>query len=357
MENVQDIHNRMLENINPEYDKSKGSFFYDATKPAAIEFLNAYSKIEDTKTKLYIENLEGKELERFINQRTGMTRKPATKASTIVTINGVEGANIKKGDLVSSDTVKFISLEDKVIDSTGVMNVLVECEECGTIGNLPVGAIKYFPMSIAGLTGVTNIEAINNGYDAETDYDLLKRYYEKIRTPATSGNKYHYINWAKEVIGVGDVKVFPLWNGDNTVKLIIIDSNKQPANSELVERVQNYIDPGVTGLGEGQAPIGAFCTVVSATSKSINISVTIIKDENYLVEQIKTNIENSITEYLKDLAFNKSINYVSYAIIGNQILNSEGVIDYSNLIINDGTSNIIIGDEEVAVLGLVTLNE
>lgn len=357
MEKAQDIHKRMLENINPEYDRSRGSFFYDATKPAAIEFVNTYSRINEVKEKLDIENLQGEELERFIYQRTGIKRKPATKSFAMVTIIGFEGANVKKGDLVGSDTLKFVSLENKIIDSSGVMNVLIECTEYGAIGNLPVGAIKHFPVSLPGLTSVTNKEAITNGYDAERDDELLQRYYERIRTPATSGNKYHYLNWAKEVIGVGDVKVFSLWQGANTVKVVIIDSNKQPASEDLVLNVQNYIDPGITGLGEGQAPIGAFCTVVSAIGKEINIGVTVIKDSNYSILQVQENIEEKIKEYLKDLAFNKTISYVSYAIIGNQILNSEGVIDYSDLTINGSNANVIIENEEVAILGLVSLNE
>lgn len=355
MDSAQDIHNRMLENISPEYDKSKGSFFYDSTKPSAIEFSSAYSKLEDTKSKLNVENLKGEELEKFINQRTGITRKSATKSSTIVRIAGSQGASIKIGDLLSSDTVKFESIENKTIGPSGVMDVSVQCQEEGSVGNLPAGAIKYFPISIAGLTGVTNQEPISNGYDAESDEDLLQRYYERIRTPATSGNKYHYINWSKEVVGVGDVKVFPLWNGNNTVKIVIIDSNKQPAGEELIENVQNYIDPGITGLGDGQAPIGAFCTVIPAIAKEINLSVTISLDSNYSIMQVKENIENSISSYLKDIAFKEET--VSFAKVGALILASEGVLDYTDLLVNGATSNVAIDAEEVAILGAVTLSE
>ena len=355
MEDREQILNRILSNIPGRYDKSKGLFPYDFSKATAIEFVNFYLKLEDVKNKLDVENLSGEELERFIYQRTGITRKPATKATTVVIVSGQEGAKISKGDLVGADTVNFISTEDKTIDNTGQMTVTVECEVYGTIGNVPSGAIKYFPVSIAGLTSITNLEAVTNGYNAESDESLLGRYYERIRTPATSGNKYHYLNWAKEVIGVGDARVVPLWAGDNTVKVIIIDSNKQPASTELVAQVQEYIDPGITGLGEGQAPIGAFCTVVSATGKAIDITFTVTKDENYSLEQIKTSIENNIKEYLKSIAFKEDT--VSYAKIGALILDSEGVLDYTNLLVNEGTSNIAITDEEVAILEQVVINE
>ncbi|WP_353096248.1 baseplate J/gp47 family protein [Tissierella praeacuta] len=355
MENREDILKRILGNIPDKYDKSEGLFPYDFSKAAAIELENKNKEIQEIANKLDVENLEGEELERFIYQRTGITRKQATKATTIVTMSGQEGAKISKGDLVGADTVNFISLENKIIDNAGQILVNVECETSGSVGNVPAGAIKYFPISIAGLTSVTNQEPVKNGYDAESDTSLLERYYERIRTPATSANKYHYLNWAKEVVGVGDAKIIPLWAGDNTVKVIIIDSNKKPASEDLIDKVQEYIDPGSKGVGEGQAPIGAFCTVISATSKIVDISVKVTKDDNYSLEQIKINIEESITNYLKEIAFKK--NLVSYAQIGSLVLNVDGVLDYTDLMLNGGIENIIIDNEEVAILGEVVLSE
>lgn len=172
---------------------------------------------------------------------------------------------------------------------------------------------------------------------------MRERYYTKVRTPATSGNKWHYLNWAKEVIGVGDARVFPLWNGNGTVKIVIINSNKRAADSILINNVANYI--------EDNRPIGANVTVVSATEKPININVTLVIDsKNYVLENIKTDIERNIVEYLKKIAFVSD--YVSYAQIGNIIFNTEGVIDYSSLLLNNGTANITINNEEVAVLGV-----
>lgn len=164
---------------------------------------------------------------------------------------------------------------------------------------------------------------------------------------ATSGNANHYKLWSLEVAGVGDVKVFPLWNGAGTVKVVIIDSNKQPASSEIVNAVTTYI--------EENRPIGANVTVQSASALNINITATIVRDSNYTTEQVLTNVSTKITSYLKSIAFKQS--YVSYAQIGSLILDSEGVLDYSNLTVNGGTSNITIGDEQVAILGQVVLNE
>lgn len=221
------------------------------------------------------------------------------------------------------------------------------------------------PVTIEGMTSVTNNAVAYDGYDAESDESLRQRYYEILSQPPTSGNKYHYLIWAKEVVGVGDAKVYSLWDGDNTVKVVIIDENKQIANADLIARCQTHIDPlGADGKpqgnGSGAAPVGAYCTVATATAKNILISIKVIKsNNNYTDDEIKTNISNNITEYFKGIALNESNSYVSYAKIGDLVFNAEGVADYSNLTVNDGTSNITLSLTsaltEVPVLTGVTL--
>lgn len=340
---------RMLANIDDAYDKSEGSFFYDAIKPIAIELEAAYTDQEKIIDRGFADTATGADLDRLVYQRAGITRKPATKATTTVTVTGAQGATINAGDKVASETVNFVFTESKVIDATGQVNVLVECEEAGSIGNVPVGSIKYIPVVLPGLTSVTNPEAVTNGYDGETDDELRQRYYEHIQTPATSGNKYHYQNWAKEVIGVGDAKVYPLWNGNGTVKVVIIDANKRAADAQLVADVAAYI--------EEQRPIGAVVTVESATEKPINVSFAAVKDPAYTDQQILDNVTAAITDYLKSIAFVQNV--VSYAKIGNAIIDSPGILDYSNLTINGGTANIPLTETgvltEVAVPGVINI--
>lgn len=96
-------------------------------------------------------------------------------------------------------------------------------------------------LCIQGIVAITNELPFTGGYEAESKESIIERYYTKLRKPVSSGNKYHYEQWALECTGVGKVKVKPLWNGDNTVKVIIADSNNEIASAELIETVQNYI--------------------------------------------------------------------------------------------------------------------
>ena len=127
------------------------------------------------------------------------------------------------------------------------------------------------------------------------------------------------------------------WNGNNTVKLVIIDYNKLPPSSDFVSLVQTYMDPlGATwGQGFGVAPFGAFTTVAAAATKTINVSFTAVKDANYSDAQRLTNFTTALTNYLKSIAYSASA--VSYNKIGSLIINTAGFTDYSNLTINGGT--------------------
>ena len=64
--------------------------------------------------------------------------------------------------------------------------------------------------------------------------------------------------------------------------MIIVDSEKQLAGSELINKVQSYIDE--------QCPIGADVTVTTATAVSINITFSADVDGSTL-ENIKANIK------------------------------------------------------------------
>lgn len=342
METEQQIHDRMLSNVDEEYDKSVGSFIYDSTKPAAIEIAKQQGEIQIVESKMDVENLEDEELSRFVYQRTGIERKPATIANTTVVISGSVGASIEIGDLVGSDNVYFESLEDKTIGESGLMHVLVESQIFGPIANVPANSINRFPASISGLVDVYNPEPVTNGYEAETDDELRQRYYDKFQRPAKAGNKYHYEEWAKEVVGVGDVRVFPKFNGPLTMKIVIIDANRQPASAELVADVEEHI--------ANEMPFGVDeLVVLSATPVPVNITVDLTLANGYtellVIGKIKTNISN----YLKKIAFQST--FVSYAKIGSEIIDSEGVLDYSGLLVNGGISNIPIGNEEVAIIG------
>ncbi|MDI9412777.1 MAG: baseplate J/gp47 family protein [Bacillota bacterium] len=337
----------MLNRVKNTIDKSENSLVFDTLSPASMEIAHLYTVLEAVAAKMDIENLQGEELERHIYQRSGLERKPATKARTTVIIAGEPGTSISRGDLVGTETRFFTVLESQVVGAEGIAEVEVESEVAGENGNVPAEAIKRFPVAIPGLTSVINPEPASGGYEAETDHELLERYYEKIKTPAISGNRHHYLIWAKEVPGVGDARVVPTWAGPGTVKVVVVDSNKMPASQELVDEVANHI--------EEERPLGADVTVEPAKPKQLDVHLTVVKDDAYTLEQVRLNIQHNIEKHLEEIAFDRD--FISFAHIGRIILESEGVQDYSDLTLNGGIDNVLLGFEEVPVLSEVVISE
>lgn len=335
--------------VSDSYEKTAGYLLFDMTEAVGLELDEMDGNLINVQNLFNVDNLTGDDLTRFVYQRKGVTRKAPGYASGVVTVTGT--GTVEIGDLFETGNgVQFAASETVSIAGSGDVPVIAVV--AGASGNVGTGAVNDMPVTISGISAVTNSAPITGGYDAETDKDLRERYYEAIRTPASNGNKASYKIWAKSITGVGDAKVFPLAQGTGTVDVVIIDADMTPADTSLVNEVQNYIDPGSSGRGDGIAPIGATCYVSSATGLSINVSASITLSSSASSSTVETAIKEAITNYLANIAFDSSI--VSAAQVGNVILDVPGVQDYENLKLNSATGNVTVGEREVAVIGTVT---
>ena len=70
--------------------------------------------------------------------------------------------------------------------------------------------------------------------------------------------------------------------------------------------------------------------------------------------EVTAAIQAAVAAYLKSVAFRQD--YVSYAQIAAAILGAEGVEDFADLKVNNGTANVAIAARQVAVLGTVTVS-
>ena len=337
-----EILDQLLALVPDGYDTSPGSFFYDILYPVAEQLAVISETLLEIEASAFAKTAVGHWLE-YKAAEQGIKRRAAGYASGIIRISGSAGAMVNSGSLVASDDLIFTTDETVTIPEIGYVDVNAVCTAAGTAGNVGVGKIYRFPITLPGITAVYNPMTFTGGYEAETDEELRERYLEKVSRPNASGNKYHYIEWAKEVVGVGNVQVITLWNGPGTVKLIITDTDNQPADEDLVAEVKAHID--------NNRPIGADVTVESAASLTIDISVKIESD---IKDKIKPEIETAVYNYLSEVSLNKA--YVSYAKIGGIILSISGVEDYSELAINNGTANIQLDDGVIPVLGSVNIS-
>lgn len=357
-----EITSELLSEMPDEYQKNVGYFIWDFCRALGIVLKDLWSELFKLCAFWNVESLDYDDLVRFVFQRRGIIAHTETYATGFLKVNGSckinEGAIFETADGLQVKSLGYVELAD---------GELFECEclTAGEVGNVPANTVTKNTVTIQGLISVTNPKPFSGGYEKETKESLIERYYDSLRKPITSGNIYHYEKWAKEVNGVGKVKVKPLWNGNNTVKVIVMDSNNDLADLNLIKTVQNYIDPydfededkKGWGCGNGQAPISAYCTVSTADKKEINISFKVRLEQGSTIEACTQSVKKDIESYLKTLIFVKDA-YVGYAQIGALLIGNEHVRDYSDLMINNLTENINLIDSDTSceVPILVNLN-
>lgn len=333
---------RMLDRIPNDLDKREGSIIYDALAPAAAELAQAYIEM-DTVLNLALSDTTSGE---YLTRRAadfGVFRKLATKARRkgMFFDSTSNGLDVPIGSRYSIDRLNY-----KVVERITLGQFILECETDGSLGNQPSGAlipIEY----IDGLAVAEINEILTPGEDDETDQSLLERLLFRARNAATSGNAYHYKQWALEVTGVGDAVVLPLWDGPGTVKVVLLGTDKKSPSSGVVDAAEAYIN-------QMRPILAGDLTVEGAVEVPIDISVTIQLASGVVLEDVKQQIETAVSVYLETLAFKDPL--VRSTRIANLLLDIPPIIDYENLLINGGTANIEMTPGQVAVLGTVTVN-
>lgn len=356
-ESSEDIHKRMIENASSDVNTIEGDFFWDSTRPTAEE--HAYMtqiKLQNLLRIFFLQTTYGPYLDAKADD-SGIQRKSATKAYGYITITGEPGTVIPLGTIVSTistetkEGIEFETTNEAVINDSGVCNIDIESIVSGSNSKVLKDTITVLVTPLNGIKSITNESDLKGGTDQEDDNSLRERIFERKRNPGTSGNEAHYKIWAKNVPGVGDAKPFPLWdksngmNGNGTIKVVIVDPDKKAVSEKLEKEVYDYI--------ETQRPTGAKVTVKSARELAINVNTIIYVARGYSLEDVKLSFEKNLVNYFKQIAFNDT--YVSIAKIGNILLGTEGVLDYSSLKLNNTLANISLEEEDIPILGTIIM--
>ena len=236
-----------------------------------------------------------------------------------------------------------VDIEDKQLNCR---TYAMKCETAGTAPNTLTGDLTPITYIPDGLSYAVIAECLIEGENETSDEDIKTAYYKHVNDIQTDGNVAQYEQWCREFDGIGNHKVIPLWNGSNTVKVSILSASNQVATDELLAEFQKYLDPGTTGMGDGQAPIGAFVTVSTATAVPISISASVKFADGY---DDTTTIDDKVKAYFAEISYKKNV--LSYMSLGAEILKTEGVEFINDLKINGGTSDIAFAIEEIPSLG------
>lgn len=359
------IHARMMKTLPDDIDASEGQFPHDFTKPAALQIAYACEYILVEALKLAFPPYSSGELLRVHAASNNLYIKEATYAKGTITVTGAAGTVVPLGAVFSTEStattesIDFATLSEAVIPESGTVDIPIQCTEAGAVGNVSIGTIVLKSSDLPSeITGVTNTAATSGGTDEESEEALKERIADVEQTKGLShvGSVADYKRWAESVDGVGEALIIPASDDSGTVTIILTDANGDPASQELCEAVYNYIMGVEENQSDRQVNVNASLLVKAPEGVTISVSATVYTDGSVSLSDIKSNFLGNVNAYLLSASEKGTVRYSE---ICKLLLNTTGVYDYENVLVNGSTSNITVEKDELAVAtaSSITLTE
>lgn len=321
----------------PELDTRVGSVIYTALAPIALELETAYHEMDMIIDETFMATAS-KEYLALHGEQVGLELNDATNAN----LEAEFDTDVAIGSRFNSGDYNY-SVFYKISDPTETEQYYKFCLICETLGSEPnshlgtLTPITYVPnLTHAELTSI-----LIYGEDEEDTEVFRERLQNHVKNPPINGNVAQYDEWLNECDGVGGYKTIPCWNGVNTVKLLILNSENKKASDDLISKTQTYFDPPTSainddtsdstypqgrGMGNGQAPIGSIVTVDTVTEIPVVVNCKVTLKDGYTSP---AGLEDAVNEYIESLVFNKST--VAYMPISAVIYNTDCVDEVVSL--------------------------
>lgn len=340
------IMQQMMEEMPDGLDTSEGSLIYHACAKQAARLEEAYINLAQLADNLYPDTADLDNLILF-GQERGIYIEEGTPAE----FKGKFNVAVPVGSEFSGDDYNYIVTE---LISDTEHTYKLECEEAGTDPNGWLGELMALD-DIQGLDSAELIELLKEGTSEEEEESYRIRLLDSFEIKPFAGNKAYYVQEIGGMDGVGAVKVYRN-AGDGTISAVIMSDSFQKPTQDIVASVQEQTDPGNSGDGAGIAPIGHVVIVSAVEEQTINVSAKIEYAEGYNYSALKTKIEDAVDAYLLELRKKweeDAAIVVRMAGIENAIYDIDGILDVTNVTINQQAQNITLSPNTVPTKGEV----
>lgn len=146
------------------------------------------------------------------------------------------------------------------------------------------------------------------------------------------------------------------WNGVNNIELRATRLQTDTTTKLWIDQIYyRSAFQANDGSGKGLSPAGARVSTEPAVSVPVNIVATITIMSGYDRTTVLASITTRLTDYIKNIVFAQD-NDIHFVRIAGVILDTPGVSLYSGLTINGGTADIVVGPQQAAIIGTVTLS-
>ncbi|WP_282801211.1 baseplate J/gp47 family protein [Secundilactobacillus kimchicus] len=361
--------NLMLNEVSDKLNKREGSIIYDAMAPAATMLAESSLERAQVVKQVWISTSDGEFLDLHASDK-GTARQAATFAQVTAKWTDSDGKpinNVEIGDRFAQvgDAPIFYTVVKVEPDGTG----LLLSESDGVGANSYIGQIlPVTPNDSLSWAEITEVSIPARA--TESDEDLRARLLSGTNYIAYGGSVSDYIDMMAKIDTIGAGQVYPTWQGGGTVKLVILDNDLKPASSELIEQVQEAIDPAPQGEGYGLSPIDHVVTVVAPDTLKVDITSTVEVASDTTLGAVTEKIKTAIANYFHSLSEKwdtvdaKTGRGYAMTVYRSQILAEmmkvEGVTNATLPVLNGQEEDFILQftDEvsQLPVVGEVTLN-
>ena len=345
---AEDILKRCMSRISDSMDKREGSVIYDALMPACMELEALYFELEELYKNAFADTADFNFLKKLGKER-GIEVYRATNAI----IRGEFSDKVKKGDIFTINKLRFIVISD-CEEKGSLFEADLRAEKPGSEYNFQSGNLN----SLYGYYEVARIkELLKPARDDETVEEFRERYFKEVRRKNFGRNIEDYERWTLALDGVGAVKVFPIWQGGGTVKVVISGSDGLSPSSKLIDDVQTALDPVKNhGEGVGIAPIGHTVTVRGVNHKAVDIKLKMVFQSGYGKDNTLEVVKKVVEEYVKEVRDGwgkRPLVLRSSNLISRFLEYDKYFVDCEYVSFNDENIRLAFDEEDVPVVGKI----
>lgn len=338
--------------IGDGVQKGEGSLVFNALSALAYELEKLYVQANYILNQVYADSADLEHLEEIAANRSVFRRE-----ATAATVKIVGDAAIPIGSRFNLKAYNYTVTE---LISNPEHSYAAICETAGAGPNELLGTLTPIDY-ISGLHTASITQILVPGSDEESKEDLYQRYLESFSTEAFAGNVTAYKQAVNAMNGVGGCKVYPVWAGPGTVKVVIIGADGQAPSEYLVDEVSEALVP-TKGTGYGLASIDHDVTVEGVFEIVIDVYIgTVYKNASYSSDVLAPLIEKAARDYFQSITDEwkngdeNTRQTVFQARLETSILDIEGVVSVLNVKMNLSSNNIILQSNQIPVFGELTV--
>lgn len=353
----------LLDRVPSSLDKREGSMIQTALGAGAYALEEFYLELNQVQQGAYLQTAVGQDLD-LLTVLANVSRYPASPAVRLGVFNQDIPIGSRFSTIDGADSVNFAATA-----RLGEGRYEMTCETAGTVGNRYTGPL--LPVTfLQGLTSAELTSILVAGDDTEDDEALRQRAIDALNEQPFGGNVADYKRVVLDIDGVGGLQVYPTWDGGGTVKLSVLGADWMPASEQLIETVQNAVDPPPNqGLGYGTAPIGAKVTVTTPEAVPVDVAAAVAHGPGYTIAQLNAPLRAAAEQCLLSVrqdwdqpdasGLTHYSSWVYLARMTAALLAVPGVVNITGLTLNGSAADLELvesgGLQQIPVLGEVAL--